>query len=122
MSAKAKVQKTISENEAFKPRSPERDLQNDDERIERLDNLLQDVIAEVRSERKGLRERYENSSDSKVRPLDMRAWSMGSSQASDESELALAQCVARLKKLEAQDNILQQMQQDLARVQGLTVE
>ncbi len=120
--AKIKEKVAAEPKSAFRTRSAERDIQNDDERIERLDSLLQDVLSEVRSERKGLRQRYENSLDNEIRPLDMRAWSIKPSDASDESELSLAQCVARLKKLEAQDNILQQIQQDLARLQGLTVE
>jgi hypothetical protein len=122
MSAQAQKTAATSEKAAFRARNPERDLKNDDERIERLDTMLQDVLSEVRSERKGLRQRYESSLDNEIRPLDMRAWSLTPSAASDETELSLAHCVARLKKLEAQDHILQQIQQDLARLQGLTVE
>jgi hypothetical protein len=122
MSAKAETLSAASNKASFRARSPERDLKNDDERIERLDSLLQDVLSEVRSERKGLRQRYENSQDHDTRPLDMRAWSNTLSSTSNETELSLAHCVARLKKLEAQDNILQQIQQDLARLQGLTIE
>jgi hypothetical protein len=107
---------------AFRVRNAERDLKSDDARIERLDTLLQDVITEMRSERKGLRERYENSSDNEIRPLDMRARVLSESAIGDESGLSLAHCVARLKKLEAQDHILQQIQQDLSRLQGLSVE
>jgi hypothetical protein len=120
----ARVQDQLESDEkmAFRARSPERDLLNDDERIERLDGLLQDVLAEVRAERKGLRERYESSLDNEIRPLDMRAWSMKPADILTDSDLTLAQCVARLKKLEAQDHILQQIQQDLARLQGLTIE
>lgn len=120
--ARVEDQTGSEEKMAFRARSPERDLLNDDERIERLDGLLQDVLAEVRSERKGLRQRYESSLDNEIRPLDMRAWSMKPSDITNDSELTLAQCVARLKKLEAQDHILQQIQQDLARLQGLTIE
>jgi hypothetical protein len=122
LNAKVQVGTDIEEKAAFRARSVERDLKNDDDRIERLDSLLQDVLSEVRSERKGLRQRYENSQDNDIRPLDMRAWNLKPGDTEDESELSLANCVARLKKLEAQDNILQQMQQDLARLQGLTVE
>ena len=122
MSAQAKEVTGSQNKEAFRTRNADRDLKNDDDRIERLDSLLQDVLLEVRGERKGLRERYENSLDNDVRPLDMRAWNLKPSDASDESELSLTQCVARLKMLEAQDHILQQIQQDLARLQGLTVE
>ncbi len=120
--ARVEDQTGSEEKKSFRARNPERDLLNDDERIERLDGLLQDVLAEVRAERKGLRQRYESSLDNEIRPLDMRAWSMQPSDILTDSDLSLAQCVARLKKLEAQDHILQQIQQDLARLQGLTIE
>lgn len=100
----------------FKIRSAERDRKNDDLRIERLDKVLQDVMSEVRRERTGLRGRYESSSDNAVQPLD----TIIASGAKQETEASLAQLVQRLKKLEAQEHVLQQMQQDLAQLQGLS--
>jgi hypothetical protein len=105
---------------AFKSRSPERDIKNDDLRIERLDKNLEDVISEVRSERNGLRERYLSSADNSVRPLDMADALM--SDMSKETFEALHACVTRLKTLDAQENILRQMQMDLARLQGKRLE
>lgn len=105
---------------AFKARSPERDLKNDDLRIERLDKTLEEVIGEVRSERNGLRTRYLSSPDNAVRPLEM-ADNFMSDMAEDTLE-ALRICVTRLKTLDAQENILRQMQMDLARLQGNRVE
>lgn len=101
---------------AFKTRSPERDIKNDDQRIERLDKVLEDVIGEVRSERNGLRARYLSSPDNAVRPLDMADSFM--SDMAEETLEALRLCVSRLKTLDAQENILRQMQMDLARLQG----
>lgn len=101
---------------AFKARSPQRDIQNDDLRIERLDKLLEDVIGEVRSERTGLRARYLNSPDNSVRPLDMAETFM--SDMNEDTLESLRLCVMRLKTLDAQENILRQMQMDLARLQG----
>lgn len=105
---------------AFKSRSPERDLKNDDQRIERLDKSLEEVISEVRSERNGLRARYMSSADNSVRPLEM-ADALTSSMAEEALE-ALRACVMRLKTLDAQENVLRQMQMDLARLQGKRVE
>ncbi len=105
---------------AFKSRSPERDLKNDDLRIERLDKCLEEVISEVRSERNGLRARYMSSADNSVRPLEMADTLMsGMNEAAIE---ALNACVTRLKTLDAQENVLRQMQMDLARLQGRRVE
>ena len=104
----------------FKSRSPERDLKNDDLRIERLDKSLEDVISEVRFERTGLRARYMSSADNSVWPLDM-AETLISDQA-EESLEALQACISRLKTLDAQENILRQMQMDLARLQGNRIE
>jgi hypothetical protein len=105
----------------FKVRSAERDRKSDDLRIERLDKVLEDVISEVRRERAGLRARYEASADAELRPLDM---AKGGSPAKVRSETkdSLAQCIARLKKLDAQENVLQQMQKDFAQLQGLSAE
>lgn len=105
---------------AFKARSPERDQKNDDLRIERLDSNLEDVIAEVRFERNGLRARYLSSPDNAVRPLDMAE--QFTSDASEETLDALRLCIMRLKTLDAQENILLQMQQDLVRLQGISDE
>ncbi len=105
---------------AFKARSPERDLKNDDLRIERLDKSLEDVISEVRSERNGLRARYMSSADNSVRPLDM-ADTLTASVAEEALEVLRA-CVTRLKMLDAQENVLRQMQMDLALLQGKRVE
>lgn len=122
MITKFQEKATVEEKLPFRVRNPERDLLNDDERIERLDGLLEDVLSEVRFERKGLRQRYENSLDNEIRPLDMHAWNIQNSHIITESEVALAHCVTRLKKLESQENILVQIQQDLARLQGMSVE
>ena len=54
----------------FQVRNPERDRKNDDFRIERLDKVLEDVMAEVRRERSGFRARYASSADSEVYPLN----------------------------------------------------
>lgn len=103
---------------AFKVRSPERDKKNDDARIQRLDDLLENVIAEVRRERNGLRARYLSSADNTVRPLDMMTTKM-LSEMSDDNVEALRACVLRLKRLDAQENVLSQMQQDIVQLQGL---
>jgi hypothetical protein len=112
----AEMQEAGMASAAFKARSPERDLKNDDLRIERLDKTLEEVIGEVRSERNGLRARYLSSPDNSVRPLEM-ADNFMSDMAEDTLE-ALRLCVTRLKSLDAQENILRQMQMDLARLQG----
>ncbi len=101
---------------AFKTRNPERDHKNDDLRIERLDKGLEEVISEVRAERNGLRARYMSSADNSVRPLDMADTWM--SDMAEETLEALHACITRLKTLDAQENILCQMQMDLARLQG----
>jgi signal transduction histidine kinase len=106
----------------FKLRSAERDRKNDDLRIERLDKVLQDVMSEVRRERTGLRGRYESSSDNAMQPLDAVFASGAAAGVKTESEASLSQLILRLKKLEAQEHVLQQMQQDLARLQGLSAE
>ena len=106
----------------FRVRSAERDRKNDDLRIERLDKVLEDVISEVRRERTGMRARYDASADAADRPLDTIAATINSSGAKSESDDSLAQLVFRLKKLDAQEHVLQQMQQDLARLQGLSAE
>jgi hypothetical protein len=106
----------------FKLRSAERDRKNDDLRIERLDKVLQDVMSEVRRERTGLRGRYESSSDHAIQPLDAVFASGSATGVKAESEASLSQLILRLKKLEAQEHVLQQMQQDLARLQGLSAE
>ncbi len=106
----------------FKLRSAERDRKNDDLRIERLDKVLQDVMSEVRRERSGLRGRYENSPDNAIQPLDAIMAAEASAGAKAETEASLTQLMLRLKKLEAQEHVLQQMQQDLARLQGLSAE
>ena len=106
----------------FKVRSAERDRKNDDLRIERLDKVLEDVISEVRRERTGLRARYENSADAADLPLDKIAAGVKPTGAKSETETSLAQLVSRLKKLDAQEHVLQQMQQDLARLQGLSAD
>ncbi len=103
---------------AFKVRSPERDKKNDDARIQRLDDLLDNVIAEVRRERNGLRARYLASADNSVRPLDMMTSQM-LSDLTDENVEALKACVLRLKRLDAQESVLSQMQQDIVQLQGL---
>jgi hypothetical protein len=103
----------------FRVRSGERDRKSDDLRIERLDKVLEDVVSEVRRERTGLRARYEASSDAAIRPLDLAA-NAETPKGKGESEDSLAQCIARLKKLNAQENVLQQMQRDFAELQGLT--
>ncbi len=105
---------------AFKSRSPERDLKNDDLRIERLDKSLEEVISEVRFERNGLRARYLGSADNSVRPLDMADTLI--SDTNEESLETLRACITRLKSLDAQENILRQMQMDLARLQGNRIE
>ena len=104
----------------FRVRGAERDRKNDDLRIERLDKVLQDVISEVRREKTGLRARYESSADNAIYPLD--SINITPSKAASESELSLAHCSTRLKKLDSQVSVLQQMQQDLARLQGISVE
>lgn len=101
----------------FKVRNPERDRKSDDRRIERLDKVLEDVIAEVRRERTGLRARYENSSDGAIFPLDDVRDLVGAKR--EKLGQSLMRCLERLKKLEAQEHVLQQMQQDLALLQGL---
>lgn len=106
----------------FRVRSAERDRKNDDLRIERLDKVLEDVISEVRRERNGLRARYEGSAEAVDRPLDTIAAGVKSTGAKNETEASLAQLVSRLKKLDAQEHVLQQMQQDLARLQGLSAD
>ena len=107
----------------FKVRSADRDRKNDDLRIERLDKVLQDVISEVRREKVGLRARYESSSDNIIHPLDtIQSEPNSSSTKKSESESSLAQCISRLKKLDSQEHVMQQMQQDLARLQGLSAE
>ena len=53
----------------FRIRDAERDRKNDDLRIVRLDKVLEDVMAEVRREKAGLRARYESSPDAADRPL-----------------------------------------------------
>lgn len=106
----------------FRIRNAERDRKNDDLRIVRLDKVLEDVMAEVRREKAGLRARYENSPDAADRPLDAIAAHLKASGAKSESDASLAQLVTRLKKLEAQEHVLQQMQMDLARLQGLSAE
>ncbi len=108
------------ESAAFKSRSPERDIKNDDLRIERLDKSLEDVIREVRSERNGLRARYMSSADNSVRPLDRADTLM--SDIADERLEALQACVTRLKTLDAQESVLRQMQMDLSRLQGKRAE
>jgi hypothetical protein len=105
---------------AFRSRSPERDLKNDDLRIERLDKSLEQVISEVRSERNGLRARYMSSADNSVRPLDMADTLMA--DMAEEALESLHACVTRLKTLDAQENVLRQMQMDLARLQGRRAE
>jgi hypothetical protein len=104
----------------FRVRGAERDRKNDDLRIERLDKVLQDVISEVRREKTGLRARYESSADNAIYPLD--SINITASKAGSESELSLVHCSTRLKKLDSQVSVLQQMQQDLARLQGISVE
>lgn len=106
----------------FRIRSAERDRKNDDLRIERLDKVLEDVISEVRRERTGLRARYESSADNSIHPLDATGVGALSAGADAESQKSLAQLITRLKKLEAQEHVLQQMQQDLARLQGISAE
>ncbi len=106
----------------FRVRSAERDRKNDDLRIERLDKVLQDVISEVRREKTGLRARYQGSIDNEVRPLDALDASPKPSKGKAETEDSLAQCIARLKKLDLQESVLKQMQQDLARLQGISAE
>jgi hypothetical protein len=106
----------------FKVRSAERDRKNDDLRIERLDKVLEDVVSEVRRERTGMRARYESSAEAAERPLDAIAASIKASGVKSESEASLAQLISRLKKLDAQEHVMQQMQQDLARLQGLSAD
>jgi hypothetical protein len=107
----------------FKLRSAERDRKNDDLRIERLDKVLEDVISEVRRERTGLRARYESSAGNSIHPLDViGAAGTAAADAAGETKKSLAQLITRLKKLEAQEHVLQQMQQDLARLQGISAE
>jgi hypothetical protein len=106
----------------FRLRSAERDRKNDDLRIERLDKVLQDVMSEVRRERTGLRARYESSPDNAIQPLDTIISAAKPAGAKTVSEDSLTQLMLRLKKLEAQEHVLQQMQQDLARLQGLSAE
>ena len=106
----------------FRVRSGERDRKNDDLRIERLDKVLEDVISEVRRERTGLRARYENSADAADQPLDTISENVKSAGAKNETAASLAQLVSRLQKLDAQEHVLQQMQQDLARLQGLSAD
>jgi hypothetical protein len=84
--------------------------------------VLEDVISEVRRERTGLRSRYESSADAADLPLDTIAAGVKSTGAKSETETSLAQLVSRLKKLDAQEHVLQQMQQDLARLQGLSAD
>ena len=102
---------------AFKFRSPQRDQKNDEARIERLDKMLEDVIAEVRQERNGLRKRYLSSPDNSVRPLELMTPQM-LADATDENLEALRQCVLRLKRLDSHENVLRQMQQDLVGLQS----
>lgn len=104
----------------FRVRSPERDRKSDEMRIERLDKVLQDVISEVRREKTGLRARYENSPDNAMHPLDTTV--IVPSKPGTESAASLAHCTTRLMKLDTQVSVLQQMQQDLARLQGMSVE
>ena len=106
----------------FRIRNAERDRKNDDLRIVRLDKVLEDVMAEVRRESAGLRARYETSADAADRPLDAIEAHLKTSGAKTESDASLAQLMLRLKKLEAQEHVLQQMQMDLARLQGLSAE
>jgi hypothetical protein len=103
----------------FQVRSPERDRKNDDFRIERLDKVLEDVMAEVRRERSGFRARYESSADNDAYPLD--ALMRGKVDIDPQDGTSLAHCIARLRKLDAQENVLRQMQHDLSELQGLTV-
>ena len=103
---------------AFKVRNPERDKRSDDSRIERLDNLLEDVIGEVRRERTGLRTRYLKTSENAAHLLDCVTDEMLTEEA-DEKLDALRQCVLRLKRLDAQESVLTRMQQDLVSLQGL---
>lgn len=102
----------------FQVRSPERDRKNDDFRIERLDKVLEDVMAEVRRERAGFRSRYESSADNDAYPLD--ALMRGKIPVDPQDGVSIAQCIERLRKLDAQESVLRQMQQDLAELQGLT--
>lgn len=103
---------------AFKIRNVERDTRNDDARIQKLDDLLENVIQEVRRERNGLRNRYLNSSDNSLRPLDMMT-TKALVETTDENLEALRACVLRLTRLDAQENVLRQMQQDIVQLQGL---
>jgi hypothetical protein len=102
----------------FQVRSPERDRKNDDFRIERLDKVLEDVMAEVRRERSGFRARYESSADSEIYPLD--SLMRGKIAIDPQDGVSLAQCIERLRKLDEQENVLRQMQHDLSELQGLT--
>ena len=46
----------------FRTRSPQRDRETDRERFARLDNLLEEIAAQISAERNGLERRYSESS------------------------------------------------------------
>lgn len=86
----------------FRPRSAERDRQNDDARHARLLGLIDELIREVENERRGLRKRYEKSVVNASFSLEAAEGNRAGDARLGELEAAVVYCERRGKVLEEQ--------------------
>ena len=89
----------------FRLRSPSRDLETGESRFSRLERLLDQLLAEIESERSGLRNRYDSAVADAAFLLDSienEAPSASSFRRSDELTAVVTAFELRMKSLEQQ--------------------
>lgn len=109
----------------FRLRSPSRDHQTDDARFGRLQNFLEQMIAEIDRERKGLSARYDSATTDAAFLLEGEVSSESGRKRVDELTATVRGVERRMKELARQIDLLEQLsetgrtfQQSVAAVQG----
>jgi len=100
----------------FRARSEERDSANDDARRARLFDLIDQLIAEVGSEREGLRKRYEANVVDASFALEAAESSRRANARLSELESTVIYCERRVQTLDAQLDALRRVKLEAATI------
>ncbi len=98
----------------FRLRSPSRDRETDESRFSRLERLLDQLLAEIESERSGLRNRYDSAVADAAFLLDSienESPSASSDRRSDELTTVISAFELRMRNLEKQHAFFSRIRQ-----------
>jgi hypothetical protein len=98
----------------FRLRSPSRDRETDESRLDRIERLLDQLLAEIDAERSGLRNRYDSAVSDAAFLLDSienETPSASSTRRSDELTTAVNAFELRMRNLEKQHAFFSRIRQ-----------